>query len=286
MSYVPPSGPNPYASPNLPPARAVVPAGPAPTSMEYMRAYNYIFENPAWITTILLLGVIYLASMIPGVGILLNLLFLGYAFEVIDMLMKSNGRQYPTFEFGRFGDYLGRGLWPFLVSLVATVVLIPVVYIGLILVAVTAAGAAAAGGDNLGPVLGGLVGIVGIVAFSIFVFVASCLLTGMILRSGLAQDFAAGFQFSWIMDFIRKMWVEMLLAGLFLFASALVLEVIGLLALCVGLFFVLPLVLMAYAHLAYQLYAVYLSRGGTPVSIKLPPVYVVQPPAGYQPPPA
>src|SRR5262245_61603936 len=147
MSYPPPPpGPNPYASPM--PTGPAFPAGTGQTNIEYMRAYNYIFENPTWMTTVLCLGVCCIAAIIPGVGILLNLLFLGYQFEVIDSLMRTQGRQYPTFDFGRFGDYLGRGVWPFLVNIIASLVLLPVLYIGMFIGALLVTGIAGAAGDN------------------------------------------------------------------------------------------------------------------------------------------
>jgi hypothetical protein len=277
MSYPPAPSSNPYASPAATGAAPVAPVGPWQTRMEYMRAYNYIFENPAWMTTVLSLAVFCVGAMIPGINILLQLLFVGYQFEIIDWLLKSHGRQYPTFEFGRLADYLTRGLWPFLVSLVGTIVLFPVIYVGMIVGVLAVAGIANAGGDTLGPILATLFGLAGLIALFAVVFAASMLLVALILRSGLAQDFAAAFQFDWIKDFISKMWLEMLVSGLFLVATALVLEMIGLLALCVGLFFVLPLLLMAYAHILYQLYAVYLSRGGQPV---MPKLFMPQPMKG------
>jgi hypothetical protein len=130
--------------------------------------------------------------------------------------------------------------------------------------------------------LGTLFGITGFLVFFAVIFAVSMILIAMVLRSGLAQDFAAAFQFEWIKDFISKMWLEMLLAGLFLVATGFGLEIIGLAALCVGLFFVLPLLLLAYAHILYQLYAVFLSRGGQPVLPKLPLPMMPQP--GYVPP--
>jgi hypothetical protein len=165
---------------------------------------------------------------------------------------------------------LTRGLWPFLVSLVCSLVLFPVIYIGMILGVVIVAGIASAGGDNLGPILGTLFGIAGFIVFLAVVIAASVVLVAMVLRSGLAQDFGSAFQFDWIKDFIGKMWREILLAGLFLVATSFALEIVGILALCVGLFFVVPLVILAYAHVLYQLYVVYLSRGGQPVLPKSP----------------
>jgi uncharacterized membrane protein len=62
-------------------------------------------------------------------------------------------------------------------------------------------------------------------------------------------------------------WRERLLSALFLLLTVFVLDIVGLLALCVGILFVGPIVALAIVHLTYQLYAVYLSRGGTPVPI-------------------
>jgi hypothetical protein len=88
------------------------------------------------------------------------------------------------------------------------------------------------------------------------------------LRAGLAQDFAEGFNFGWVLDFLKRTWMEMILGLLFLMFSAAVLGVLGLLACYIGLFFVMPVVFLAQAHLNYQLYVLYLSRGGTPIPEK------------------
>src|SRR6476620_925070 len=176
MSYPPPPGSNPYASPAAFSAAPAMPVGPWQTQMEYMRAYNYIFEDPNWMTSVLLLAVICLGAMIPGVGIVLQLLFYGYMFEIIDWLLKSQGRQYPSFDFGRFGDYFGRGVWPFLVGLICSIVLFPVIYFGLIVGVLIVAGISSAGGDNVGPILGILFGTAGLVVFFAVVFAASMVL--------------------------------------------------------------------------------------------------------------
>jgi hypothetical protein len=263
---------------SVPAGAAYVPAGPLPTSMEYMRAYNYIFENPNWVTTILLMGVLFIPAMIPGVGIVLNLLFIGYQFEVIDSLLRSGGRQYPDFVFGRIGDYFGRGLWPFLVSLIGTFTFGGVVWVALFVIGLVAAGAEAAGGEEAGSTLAGILALIAVVIIVPVGIVTAFALVAMLLKSGLAQDLAAGFDYRWIIDFLKKVWVDMLVAGLFLGITSLVLEILGICAACVGLLFVFPLILMAYAHLLFQLYAVYLARGGIPVMVKPQAVYMPPPP--------
>jgi hypothetical protein len=280
------SGPNPYASPVPPPAPLpVLPVGPAQTSMDYMRSYGFIFENPDWMTTALLLALVWIVAFVPAIGIIVNLLILGYQFEVIDALLKTQGRQYPTFDFGRIGDYLTRGVWPFLVYLVTMLVSVMVLYGGMIVGVLVVAGIASAAGDDLGPVLGFILGGAGILFFFAALVVVMIYVAAMVLRSGLAQDFASAFQFAWINDFVRRMWPELLLSGLFLYVTAFVLEILGMLALCIGLFFALALITLAFAHILYQLYVVYLSRGGMPVAPKMAFAQPMTTPPAYPPKP-
>jgi hypothetical protein len=237
--------------------------------MEYMRSYQYIFENPDWLKTVLCLGVLYIAATIPFVGLVIQVVYFGFQFEIFEWLLKSQGRQYPTFDFNRFGDYLGRGIWPFLANLVASFVLVPIIYIGLGAGILIVSLAVSAAGEDVGPVIGLALGSVVFVLFMAVMFAATFVMVAMIIRAGLSQDFASAFQFNWIADFCQRMWQEMLVAGLFLMATGLGLMFLGALALCIGVLFTMPLVLMASAHLLYQLYLVYLSRGGMPVPMKL-----------------
>jgi len=243
--------------------------GPGQSAMEYMRAYHYIFENPNWMTTVLYIGLLSLAGIIPGVGIILQLFFLGYQFEVLEALLRTRGTKYPDFDFGRIGEYLGRGVWPFLVNLVVAFVLLPLIYMALIVLGVIVAVFASLAGDDAAPVIATIGGSFAVVIFSGFVIAMMMLVAPMILRAGLAQDFAAAFQFRWISDFVRKMYVEMILAGLFMMATAVGLGLLGLLACFVGILAVTPIILLAQTHLLYQLYSIYLTRGGTPVPVKV-----------------
>jgi Protein of unknown function (DUF4013) len=282
MTY--PNAPNPYASPIAPPpapAKEVV-GGTGQTAMQYMRAYHFIFENPNWTTTVAYIGLCTLAAIIPGVSILLQLLFLGYQFETIELLLRTRGTQYPDFSFGRIGDYLGRGIWPFLLNLIVSVVLVPIIYIAVIIMIVVVALLAHAAGDQAGPVIAVIGGIFGFAIFLGLMLSIMMLVAPMLLRCGLAQDFGAAFQFSWISDFVRKMYREMVLAGLFMMGTALPLALAGILACGIGICVVTPIILLAQTHLLYQLYGIYLTRGGQPVPMKVAAMPMMPP--GYAPP--
>src|SRR5436190_21917671 len=92
-------------------------------AMEYGQIVSYVFQNPNWLINLLMMGV---CQLIPIVG---PLVLVGYQFEVVEALHRDPRRTYPDFDFGRFVDYLVRGLWPFLVGLVASVVIAPIMMI-------------------------------------------------------------------------------------------------------------------------------------------------------------
>jgi hypothetical protein len=257
----------------VPPGTPV--AGPVPPAtkldkLDYYRTFSYFFENPQWTTT-LLWGflVLLVGAMVPGVGPLLGMmLMLGYSFEVVDALLHSQGTRFPIFDINRFGDYFLRGAWPLLAALVAMLVLVPICMLLLAVVVFVPLLIAGVAGEDAAPIVGIIMMIlmVGmmlvVIALSIVLHI---LMVPLMLRAGLAQDFVEAFKFEWIKDFARKMWVETLLGALFVGLAGFVLTLVGLLACCVGAYAAQTVVLMAYAHLLYQLYAIYLTRGGAPV---------------------
>jgi hypothetical protein len=96
--------------------------------------------------------------------------------------------------------------------------------------------------------------------------------TAFQIRAGLTQDFAASFNFTWVRDFISRIWVEMILAMLFLAITGVVLSMLGILLFCVGIYLAIALVMLAQAHIYYQLYSLYLARGGESIPFKPQPV--------------
>jgi hypothetical protein len=266
--------------PGAPPPKDVVsppPVGLGPDRMEYMRAYHFIFENPNWMTNVLW-GFLCLlsAGVIPIVG---QLVFLGYQFEIVEALYLWRGARYPDFDVNRFSEYLMRGLWPFLVQLVVSLVMVPVVFVlmfgGVLLIGAVGG---AMGDDAAGitvlvlmPLL--LIAVMATtIAFVVF-------LMPFTLRAGLAQDFGQAMNFAWAKDFVRKVWVEALLSALFLNVTSFVAVMLGMMALCVGMYAAAAIVMMACGHLMYQLYGLYLARGGEPIPLKPKTPFRPMPPA-------
>jgi hypothetical protein len=63
------------------------------------------------------------------------------------------------------------------------------------------------------------------------------------------------------------MWKEILLAALFQTVASLALAAVGLLALCIGVYFATVIIYFCWMHLHKQLYTLYLSRGGEPIPV-------------------
>ena len=201
-----------------------------------------------------------LCQLIPLVGPIVSL---GYGYEVVEYLHRKRGRNYPDFDFNRFVKYLGRGIWPFLVLLIVSVPMMFVYF----LVWIMFAGVISVVGKDLNP----LAGIALFAAGFLFVIGSQVLLAlvavPLSLHAGLSQELAFASAWKFLCDFLKRVWQELLLVQLFLWGSSLVVTLMGLLACCVGVYPAVALILLAQHHLHFQLYELYLERGGREIPI-------------------
>jgi hypothetical protein len=121
-----------------------------------------------------------------------------------------------------------------------------------------------------------------IIGFLIFVVGLQIMLSPFFLRGGLSQDFGLMMNFRWALDYIQRMWVELILVHIFVILATIAVLIIGCAMFCYGILVGLALVTMVEAHLFCQLYELYLARGGEPIPLKplpadVPPVAAVPP---------
>jgi hypothetical protein len=122
-----------------------------------------------------------------------------------------------------------------------------------------------------------LVGVgfgLGVLFFFALMILAQLVLMPLSLRAGLTQEFGAAFDFGFVKDFIRRVWLEVLLGQLFLIFAQFIVMFAGLALCCVGIYPAAAWGMLAHAHLEFQLYELYLQRGGTeiPLATNKPPV--------------
>jgi hypothetical protein len=215
--------------------------------VQYQLAFTYFLKTPNGWTNLLLATV---CILIPAVG---PIVLIGYQAEVAERLIRDPDlRRHPDFAFDRFMEYLGRGIWPFLVALVASVVI--VIPLMLLAAAVVAVGAAAKQ-----PVLGFVgamfVYVVGAVALGALVF-------PMMFHAELANRFDLGGGFRFTLSFLKLVGGKAVVTYLVYMLISIPISFVGMLLCFIGLYPASTLTNMAAQHLMVQLYLDYLDRGG------------------------
>jgi len=228
--------------------------------MHYLDAYRFPFSSPKWLQNVLIACVCVIVPL-PG-----YLVLYGYLFEVIEALHHDRERTYPDFDFNRILPYLVRGAWPFLVQLVLGLPLM--IVLGVMYAVIMAIGIAAGGDGGQPPAV--LVVLVPIFFVSALLLIVLTALIAMplTLRAGLSQDFKSAFSLDFLRDFLDRVWPQLVLTWLFSIVSGLLVQMAGALVCCIGLYPAGAVVWFAQLHLWYQLYELYLERGGTPIPLQ------------------
>ncbi len=217
--------------------------------MDYFEAFRFPFRSPKWGMNLLYGS---LMMMIPLVG---PIVLLGYFGDVLDILRKDRDSAPPDLDFGRFGKNLERGIWPFLASLLATLLIVP-----LFLVAATPLLAIPAmrleGTVLLVPI--GLTLVLVVVAW----VAAILIMTPAHLHAMEARKIEFGAWPGFINEFIRRVGTETLVGTLCLMAGSLPLMIAGYACCIVGVYPAVTIFQYAQWHLMFQLYDLFLERGG------------------------
>ena len=207
---------------------------------------------------LLLAGVCFL---IPIVG---PIVVMGWLITGFWAREDAKPETFPAFNFEEFGKYLERGLWPFLVMLVTSLLLVPVMFVVMIpIFLMTAFLSSHQGNENAFVVALAVIAMV--LLYFLMMMLTALILAPFKLRASLTQDFAKSFDLRFAKRFIALTWKEIIIASLFLMVASIGLSIVGMLALCIGFYFAMVPVYFAWTHLNKQIYALYLSRGGEPV---------------------
>lgn len=233
-------------------------------SMDLGRAIGSVFKSPNWMMNVIWVIVCVVLSLFVVGGIVL----FGYQMDVIEKRSRGRSQYWPDFDPNRFVEYLGRGLWPWLMNFILMMAFtIPILAILGVVMAIAGPRMTA---QNSEPSLTAIVMI--LLLYSIFMVAMMIYMIFVVfpcsLRAGLAQDLGQGFNFQWSMDFGKRMAGQMILAGLFAILISLVANFAGTITCFVGLIVTIPLAQLMVTDLGAQLYDIYLTRGGEPVPLR------------------
>jgi hypothetical protein len=232
--------------------------------VRYLRAFRFPFDSPNWLANMGFVTLCLLSTaIIPIVG---AMLIFGYLFEVVEALHRQgDDRTYPDFRWERFVEYLVRGAQVFLVQF-AVGLLECVVFGVAVAVAIVAVVATMSGEPDPVVVIAVMAGLV-LLALALGVLMSIVVLP-LTLRIGLTQDLGTTFSWSFIKDYARRMAWPTVGAELVLLLGSVLLQIVGL-ALCfVGIYPAAALTMFARFHIYYQLYELYLERGGMTIPLK------------------
>lgn len=229
--------------------------------MNYTAAITDFFKHPKWMMNMLLGG---LCVLIPVVGPIVTKGWLITGFWGRE---DERFETFPDFDFNKFGKYLERGLWPFLVTLISSLVLSMVLSMCAVPIMMLPGLFVSGQHDQAGGCAAAIL-VALMVAFYLVLMVAIMfVLTPLTLKASMTQDFASAFDFTFAKRLVSLTWKEMAIGSLFLSLSSVVLVCVGMLVFCIGMYFAIVVVYFAWMHLHKQLYRLYLSRGGAPVPL-------------------
>lgn len=233
--------------------------------MNYNASISDFFKSPKWLPNMMLGAV---TILIPLVGPLV----LG-GWHVTGFWARGNREDpagFPPYDFQYFGKYLERGLWPFLVGMVISLVLIPVM-LCLILPLFFITGVMDARHGH-GPDRLFIAVFVGAFCLQLLLSLAyQILVTPLLVRATITQDFSSAFNLRFAKSFLALTWKELLASMLFMLGVGLCLMILAVVTCYIGAIVAVPVVIFSWHHLQKQLYHLYLARGGeaVPLSPKL-----------------
>lgn len=230
--------------------------------MNYTDSVTDFFKSPKWMMNMLLGGV---CVLIPFVG---PIVVLGWLITGFWARQEENFETFPEFDFSHFGKYLERGLWPFLVTFVASmafsIVMVPLVWI--LMIPMMLAGGLSSGNEpNAATCFGLFAMLLVFVLCAVMIFGLMLVLVPLKIRASLTQDFAKSFDLGFAKRFLALTWKEIVLSSLFVMITGTLFVCLGMIVFCIGMYFATVLVYFSWTHLHKQLYALYLARGGEPV---------------------
>ena len=205
--------------------------------------------------------------IIPIVGVIA---LMGWVVEIRQRVARKHPNPIPKISFADFGHYLGRGLFPFLVTMCFAVVGVVLSQAAQLLANVLEAVVRTSGNSDIVLISGVITGLVVLLLMLVIQVAIKLFSTVVMIRMELTESFGEAFSFDAGMDFLKRTWLTIIWTSITMGFLAFGVMALGLLALCVGYIPAIVMINCAQGHLRSQLYGCYLVRGGQPIAIKQP----------------
>jgi hypothetical protein len=221
---------------------------PAVPAFDFAKPFTFVFEDPAWVSKVLVGGIfVLLAFIIVGWFFLL-----GYAARLTRNVVS--GAQHPLPEWDDLGTYFSEGIQ---LALIPIAYIIPLVLLAM-LVVVPAAIAGDSQSELLANVGGCLIGSVWCLVVPLS-FAVTLFLPAALLLAIMENRIGAGFEFKRIWVFIKANVANYLLA-IVVYLVARFAAGFGIALLCIGVLFTEFWALMVTAYAMAQVYRLAATR--------------------------
>lgn len=241
---------------------------PARTDISVIDAMKFPFQGEAWMTNLFFA---FIFQLIPILG---QIALLGWHAEIMHRLRRGDEKPVPKLDFGDMMHYFSKGVPAFIGALIIGLPF------GMIMGVVMGVGGVVAGAVTAamrirGPeVIFAIYGL-GFVAFLFISPLMAIASNAVVTRAEYTEDGSKALEFGKLWDYAQKTWGLSIMGwiGTQFFGSFIVMA--GLLICFVGLYPAVVAITLARVHMRWQIYEVYLSRGGEPIPTKpnreLPP---------------
>jgi hypothetical protein len=201
---------------------------PPRQSFDFAKPFEFVFQDPDWITKILIGGLFYLAAFV----IIGAFFIMGYSAQLMRNVIAGSPRPLP--EWNDLGEYFSEGLRLFGVVLVY---MIPIIALWCVFIipAIIAGSFSHNNNDALNQLSGGLAGCVSCLIFPLSLVIAFWMPAAMTMAV-VDRRFSAAFEFGRIWTYIRANLVNCLLAFVVSYIVRLAAG-LGFILCCIGLFF-------------------------------------------------
>ncbi|MCC6648623.1 MAG: DUF4013 domain-containing protein [Polyangiaceae bacterium] len=238
-------------------------AGARRDDVSVIDAIKFPFQGEHWLSNLFLAFVF---QLIPVLG---QIALLGWHAEIMHRLRSGDPRPAPKLEFGDMMHYFSRGVPSFLGGIVVGMpfgFLIGVV-VGLGgFIAGIVAGAMRIRGPEVVLVVYGLAGVVMLIASPLMMIAGNAVTT----RAELTEDGGKALEFGKLWSYASRTWGIVLIAWFGFVCMSMLIALAGLLVCFFGVYLAAVAISIARVHLRWQIYEVYLSRGGEPIPLKFP----------------
>jgi len=216
--------------------------------MDIVKSLTFQFEDPEWLVKILIGAILVLLGILTLpiiVGFALIFVLGGYVVEVVRNVME--GKETPMPQWDEWGKLFSEGLKFFIIELVwsiPSILFIIFEEIGRLMTNGNSAGMA-----TLGALFVLVFGLLNLAWGVVLMFITPAVMVNF-ARVG---EVSAGFDLSFIFDFVQKEVVNIVIAAVIIWVAALAASIAGLILCLIGIFPALFWLTMVEAHLYGQI---------------------------------